>query len=126
MKNIIVFLSRFRLPLKLICWFAFGSALSSCCLLKHIAIVVWYSFDIDNLTGNQLYNHLPDQLPSFECYHMLFDRFLYLTIFHIWPFHQSIITFYFISTFGKNSLCVLLYLHYLQTLKQKVYLLLEN
>ena len=40
MKNIVVFPSRSEFPVKLICWFAFGSASSSYCLLKSIAVIL--------------------------------------------------------------------------------------
>ena len=38
MKNIVVFSSQSRFPVKLICSIAFQSASSACCLLKSIAI----------------------------------------------------------------------------------------
>ena len=52
---------------------------------QHLVFVVYlYLFQLaynafgneDNLVNSQLRNHLPDQLQSFECYHMLFDHFL--------------------------------------------------
>ena len=41
-KNIVVFAfpDRARFPVKLICFIAFGSASSVCCLLKPIAIIL--------------------------------------------------------------------------------------
>ena len=44
MKNIFVFLSLSgaRFPEKLICYFAFRSASSSCCFVKSIAIMLYF------------------------------------------------------------------------------------
>ena len=39
MKNIVIFPSQFRFPVKLICCVAIRSASSACCLLKSIAII---------------------------------------------------------------------------------------
>ena len=43
-KHIVIFAfsSEDRFPVKLICCIAYGSALSACCLLKSIAIILWY------------------------------------------------------------------------------------
>ena len=60
MKNIVVVLAWSRFPVKLICWFTLGSALSAC----------WSS----NVYQNR--DHILDQLCSFECYHMLSYHFL--------------------------------------------------
>ena len=43
MKEIVAFLTHSRFPVKLICCITFGSALSTCHLLKSIAISLWYS-----------------------------------------------------------------------------------
>ena len=40
MKNIVLFPGRSRFPVKLICCIVFGSALSACCLLKSIVIIL--------------------------------------------------------------------------------------
>ena len=38
-KNIVAHSARSRFPLKLICYIAFGSVSSACCLLKYITII---------------------------------------------------------------------------------------
>ena len=68
MKNIVVFPSRSIFPVKLIYWFAFESASSSCRLLKSIAFIL----NKHNLSNSRLCNNLLDQLQTFICYHMFF------------------------------------------------------
>ena len=40
MKNINLSLLPYRFPVKLVCYIAFGSASSACCLLKFISIIL--------------------------------------------------------------------------------------
>ena len=61
MKNIVVFPSHVRFPVKLICRIAFGSASSTCCLLKYVVIILWCSYvNMDKTVNNWLCNYLLD------------------------------------------------------------------
>ena len=85
----------------------------------------------DNLVNNQLFNYLLDQLQFFYYYHMLsclfygcyyifFDWFIKKVLL----INHNIVVFYFY--FQKKILCALFDVHYIQMIKQKVYLHPEN
>ena len=129
MKNIFVFPSWSRFPVKFFCRFAFRSASRACCLLKSISIILQCLSIRDSLVNNYLCNHLPDHSQFFECYHMFLNCFYRLIKKKTQKLsidHNIVILY---THFWKNILCVLSQLHYLQKvynfcfmIKQKVYL----
>ena len=88
MKNIVVFSTRSKFVVKMICCIAFGLESRAGCLLKPIAINVQCSLKYPyNLVNNRLCNHPPDQLQFFECYNTLLNYFL--LVYQRSFFHQS-------------------------------------
>ena len=79
----------------------------------------------ENLVGNHLCHNLLDQLQFFEF--IIFSSVIFYWLIKTKSFLPSIITLWsFICTLEENFMCVLLYLHYFQTIKQKLYFLPES
>ena len=111
------------------CCNAFGSSTSStsptsndCCLLKiYCYNVLWNG---DNLVRSQLCNHHLNQLQFFECFYILLDHFLLADqkIFFYRSQHCNVL---FLSVAEKIT-CILFGMHFVQMIKQKLYLLSKN
>ena len=116
MKNTVAPSAQPRFPVKF--FIAFRSVSRTCGLLKFIAIILSSNYLLDQLQFFYYYHML--SCLFYGCYYIFFNWFIKKVLL----INHNIVVFYFY--FQKKILCPLFDVHYIQMIKQNVYLHPEN